>query len=164
MTNTLTINIMGTPISQGSKGARIQGRRAVLFDTNADKLKPWRKTITTAAEDAIRNHYSPNNHRGWEPLDTPAELVVTFYQPRPRSHYGTGRNAQTLRLDAPTWCSSKPDVDKLLRALLDGLTDAGAVTDDSRVVRIIAEHRYATPTPGIRLHLTPIPTTTPGDH
>lgn len=37
----------------------------------------------------------------------------------------------------------KPDIDKLCRATLDGLVDAGALTDDSHIVDLTATKRYA---------------------
>jgi len=39
--------------------------------------------------------------------------------------------------------SVSPDLDKLIRAVGDSLTDSGVVTDDSRIVRISARKVYA---------------------
>jgi Holliday junction resolvase RusA-like endonuclease len=39
--------------------------------------------------------------------------------------------------------TTKPDVDKLARAVLDGLVAGGAMKDDAQVSMVIAEKRYA---------------------
>lgn len=72
----------------------------------------------------------------WSGRDTLAEAVAvrcTFEFPRPRSHYGTGRNASTLKPSAPRWHGSTPDTDKLLRLVGDSLVLAGVLRDDSQI-------------------------------
>jgi Holliday junction resolvase RusA-like endonuclease len=39
----------------------------------------------------------------------------------------------------------KPDIDKLCRAILDGLQDGGLLAEDSRVVTLTATKRYPNP-------------------
>jgi Holliday junction resolvase RusA-like endonuclease len=36
----------------------------------------------------------------------------------------------------------RPDIDKLTRAVLDGLTDGGLISDDARVVRLMVDEVY----------------------
>lgn len=70
----------------------------------------------------------------------PVELVVRFYVPRPKSHYG----AKGLRPVAPSYPTVAPDVTKLLRAVEDALK--GIVwRDDSQVVIQHAWKRYGEP-------------------
>lgn len=54
-------------------------------------------------------------------------------------------DADLPRPKRPRWWSPgvKPDLDKLCRALLDGMTDGGLITDDARVVGLHAHKRYA---------------------
>jgi Holliday junction resolvase RusA-like endonuclease len=67
-----------------------------------------------------------------------------FVLARPRSHYGTGRNADRLRATAPAWPCSRPDATKLLRAVEDALT--GVVwRDDGQVVVQTARKVYGWP-------------------
>lgn len=49
--------------------------------------------------------------------------------------------------------SVKPDLDKLERALLDGLTDSGVIWDDALVVSMTASKRYAD-RPHVRVLIT----------
>ena len=62
---------------------------------------------------------------------------------RPKSHFGTGRNAGKLKPSAPKYPAVKPDVDKLSRAVHDALTIANVIDDDSRIVIDHNEKHYA---------------------
>jgi len=72
-------------------------------------------------------------------------LRVVFGFQRPKSHYRTGRNAHLLRDAAPEYPSSKPDIDKCLRAVGDAVTQAGVWEDDARVVCVTAMKTYCQP-------------------
>jgi Holliday junction resolvase RusA-like endonuclease len=67
---------------------------------------------------------------------------LRFWLTRPASHYGTGRNKAVVKPSAPRRPAGRPDVDKLARAVLDGLTMGGAFTDDSQVVELQASKWY----------------------
>jgi Holliday junction resolvase RusA-like endonuclease len=67
------------------------------------------------------------------PDATPLELHCGFFYERPKSHYGTGRNAGVLK----SWAVdlepiSRPDLDNLLKLLGDSLNNL-AFDDDSRI-------------------------------
>ena len=129
----LSFRVVGTPAPQGSK-RHVGG--GVMVESSK-KVKPWRQDVRAAAADAIEAH-------DWA---TPAGAVlvtVTFYLPRPKGHYGTGRNAANIRRTAPRFPAVKPDVDKLVRSTLDALTEAGVVRDDAQVTELAARKRYAT--------------------
>lgn len=132
----LLFNVFGVPAPQGSKRAfvnRYTGR-AALVESSA-KVRPWREAVKFAALAAS----GP---------DTPALVgAVTvraeFFLPRPKGHYGTGRNADLLRPSAPSVPFGKPDVDKLVRSTLDALTDAGVWGDDGQVAALDVVKLYA---------------------
>jgi Holliday junction resolvase RusA-like endonuclease len=69
-------------------------------------------------------------------LEGALELVCVFYVPRPKSHFGTGRNAKILKDSAPAYPTSRNlgDWDKLARAVGDALTQAKVIADDKLVV------------------------------
>lgn len=125
---TLTLGVEGSPAPQGSKRAYVVKGRAVLIEDNK-RTKPWRAAITLTARVEA-------NRQKWTTTDQPVELDVTFLIPKP----ATSRRA---------YPSVKPDLDKLLRALLDGLTDANIWKDDSQVVSLIARKVYVLTKPGI---------------
>lgn len=103
----------GTPRPQGSiafKGMR--GNKPILTSDNVN-LSGWRAQVTAAALVALPPR--------WQPLDEPVAVACDFYLPSPAR---------------PRWWlpAVKPDLDKLVRAVLDSLADAGVLKNDSRVV------------------------------
>jgi crossover junction endodeoxyribonuclease RusA len=114
----LTIDVSGEPASQGSHSV-INGR---IVQVNSSKHKRWRNAVVFAALDLIAED--------WEPIDEPVELSVIFYLPKPK----------TATRELP---SVVPDLDKLIRAVGDSLTDAGIIRDDSRIIAIHAQKLYA---------------------
>jgi len=129
--------VPGVPVPQGSMRSR--GNRPMGHD-NADKLKPWRAVVAFHANE------------GWRDGPTDAAVLVecTFAFRRPRGHYGTGRNAGQLKASAPVYKTSAPDLDKLVRAVLDALTGVVFV-DDKQVVDLgRTQKRFATD-PGVQI-------------
>jgi len=73
------------------------------------------------------------------------------HTPRPRAHYGTGKNEYKLKASAPHWNTKAPDTTKLMRPLEDSLT--GVIwKDDSQVVWQIGSKEYSD-TPGARVRI-----------
>ncbi|WP_454921374.1 RusA family crossover junction endodeoxyribonuclease [Actinomyces naeslundii] len=131
----------GTPAPQGSK-RHVGGGRLV---ESSRQVGPWRATARRAALEAMS---------GQQPRTGPLEVYLRFIMPRPEGHLRQGR-AQTdgwrLLPSAPRQHTGKPDVDKLVRAILDALTGV-CWCDDAQVVAVHAEKTYAyraTPTPGV---------------
>ncbi len=114
----VSLSVIGDPASQGSH-AIMQGR---IVQVNSKKHKAWRNAITQQALATLP--------ADWEPIDEACELIVNFYMPKPAS---AKRSLPTV----------SPDLDKLIRAVGDSLTDSGVVVDDSRIVRISARKLYA---------------------
>lgn len=117
--------IDGIPAPQGSKRI-LRGR---LVEVSSEKLKVWRKAI---AETCIEAREGNNKF-----FTGPVAVTVAFYLPRPKSVKMTGKNARLL----PT---VPPDIDKLCRALLDGIGQSEMIWgDDSQVVELTAWKEYA---------------------
>jgi crossover junction endodeoxyribonuclease RusA len=74
--------------------------------------------------------------------DVPIRCDLTFYLPRPKSHFGTGKNAQMLKKSAPTRPTGTPDRDNLDKAVCDAITAAGVWVDDSQVTSGTIRKRY----------------------
>lgn len=136
MTTSLEVTVYGIPKPQGSKRAFVvKGKdggnsRAVVVDDNKATLRTWRDDVKAATLDAM-----PYD---WQRIDKPRAVfvVLAFGFDRPASHYGSGRNAAILKASAPAFHTTKPDVDKLTRGILDALTSAGVYADDSQVIRL----------------------------
>lgn len=115
------------------KGNIIRGKWGGHHDTNK-KLRPWMQQVVTTITEA-----------DWSPiLHGPVTVEIDFAFPRPKAHYGSGRNIDRLKATAPFWHTKHPDLDKLIRSILDALTEAGVVTDDGQVCRVLATKRYTT--------------------
>ena len=147
----ISFRVYGLPAPQGSK--RHVGNGVMV--ESSKRVKPWRQDVKYAALEAQPVHWSGCR----EVLSGPLRAYVTFYLPRPKGHYRTGRNAALLRDSAPRWPGVKPDVDKLLRSTLDALGEAGVWQDDAQVVRVTATKAYATDTepPGAAITVEAMP-------
>jgi Holliday junction resolvase RusA-like endonuclease len=130
----LTITAYGTPITQGSIRSLGKGRPSV--HSNAKTLKPWRQAVKQAAADVMLTH---------DQLDGPVRVDLLLCFARPAAHWRSGRNAHLLRDRAPFRPITRAtgDIDKLARAILDALGQAGVYVDDSQVVDVRARKVWA---------------------
>jgi crossover junction endodeoxyribonuclease RusA len=144
----LTVNIDGLPVPQGSLVSNGAGRG--LRHANHVKLKPWRYQVVSAILGAKPNDWDPS---------LPVSVTATFRFPRPQSHYGTGRNADTLKTSAPIHHIVKPDLDKACRAIGDGIEESGLVRGDQQITSWNIAKRYAIgdEAPGVLLTLISLP-------
>jgi crossover junction endodeoxyribonuclease RusA len=126
----IEITVDGKPAPQGSKTRNRYG--AIYDDSRA--TKPWREAVRGETQRAMA---------GQLPMAGPVAVTVSFRMTRPKGHYGSGRNAGTVRASAPAFPFGKPDVDKLARAVLDGLTEGGAFKDDAQVITLVASKMYS---------------------
>ena len=121
----LSLTVYGTPIPQGSTKAFMRkGARFPVVTADNKKTKPWRQEIASTAEAQLA---------GQPPTPDAVEVAATFSFAKPKS--------------APkrvTQKTTKPDADKLLRALLDALTGI-AFHDDSQVVDVRGKKLFGLP-------------------
>ncbi|MCK4525918.1 RusA family crossover junction endodeoxyribonuclease [candidate division WOR-3 bacterium] len=76
------------------------------------------------------------------PIKGPIKISCIFYMPRPKSHYGTGKNAGKLKLNAPALHTKKSDLDNLEKFVYDCLNHV-VWKDDSQIVESIAKKLYS---------------------
>lgn len=131
----LWVRVNGTPVPQGSKSARVLNGRAIMYEANP-ALKAWRREVTNAGLRATAH------------ADTmfPGAVSVTVwaYFTKPR----TSKRLQPV---------GKPDIDKVARAILDGLTDAALWIDDSYVVELSIRKDWVdgiSEVPHVKIHIT----------
>jgi len=72
----------------------------------------------------------------------PVYLFFIAYLPRPKNHYGTGRNAGQVKASSPEYHTSKPDLDNLTKHLKDCMTGI-FYQDDKQIVKTQAVKRYS---------------------
>jgi len=127
------------PAPQGSKRHVGNGRMVEA----SKKVKPWRFAVSQAALDTK------------EPMtDRPVMVQITFMFSRPKSHYNS---KGVLKQTAPFYKNTKPDLDKLCRSTLDGITNV-LLKDDSQVVNLICCKVYANEgeLPGALITINPL--------
>lgn len=126
--------VRGTPKPAGSKRAFVdRGGNVRVKDDSGQAGTDWRGDCKAVAVDEMA---------GREPLLGPLRLEVDFILPRPKAHYGSGRNAAKLKDGAPRYHDKRPDATKLLRGLEDALT--GIVwKDDSQIAAQDVRKVYA---------------------
>jgi Holliday junction resolvase RusA-like endonuclease len=149
MERTVKFFVAGIPQSRGSKRGfafkRSNGKLGVSMADSNVKSKDWMGVVSHAAQEAMG---------GRPPLAGPVGLRLTFTMPRPKGHYGTGRNASVLKPSAPKYHASAPDRLKLARGVEDALTGI-AYGDDSQTVCGPVEKVYGD-RPGVEIELTPM--------
>ena len=138
----IVINVNGVPAPQGSKRAYVSKTGRAVVVEQSGRVAPWREAVRQQTQEALE-HTMSGQRWARECLTFPIEVTVHFWLERPRGHYGTGRNAAQVRPSAPLRPASAPDLDKLIRSTLDGLTMGGAFCDDRQVVSISAHKWYA---------------------
>ena len=120
--------VYGVAQPQGSKTAFVRGNRASLTDGRRkgarEAFAGWRASVATAAQDWQRE----NNKPLW---DGPLVVEIDFWLPRPKS--------APKRVQFPT---TRPDLDKLVRAVLDACKGI-VIQDDSQVVNLCIAKRFA---------------------
>ena len=99
-----------------------------IVDANEKKLKPWMALVRSAALEVYSGPL----------LCEPLGLVIDFYMPRLKGHFGTGRNRGKLKESAPKYQSVMPDLTKLVRGLEDALK--GIIWQDDALVSISGPH------------------------
>jgi crossover junction endodeoxyribonuclease RusA len=126
----IAFTVLGKPEPQGSSRAFIPKgwNRAVITSDNS-RLKPWRQQVSGAALEAAKGLDLPV-FRAHKPLG----IRLRFYFQRPKSVTAKTRPGMT----------TKPDGDKILRAVLDALTGIIAV-DDAQFVDFSLSKHYGVP-------------------
>jgi|SRR6188768_3369404 len=139
--------VPGTPVPQGSKRAFVNKStgRPVITDTDV-RLPQWRMKITAHAIEAKARHRDALLY----PMTGAIGCRIDFTIQRPSSHYGTGRNHNVLKPSSPKFPHKMPDLDKLLRAVFDAITDAQVWVDDGQVVWVQTAKSYGAQ-PGVTI-------------
>jgi Holliday junction resolvase RusA-like endonuclease len=129
----IRFHVRGLPVPQGALKVGIANGRAHLFNRSPGPLSDWRHAVASVAQ----------SHAPKELWEGPVALSLAFGLPRPKSRpttVGRGKKKRTIRI----WPDRRPDVDKLIRAVLDSLTLV-IFRDDSQVVQVHATKDYGVP-------------------
>lgn len=137
----VVLEVLGLPAPQGSKtrmpnGAMVEGGST----TGRVNHRLWRTAVAETTLAATRLYQL-------DALDGPVVAELVFRFPMPASRTAAVRRAGI----GPH--SVKPDIDKIVRATLDGLVAGGVLRDDARVASLIAEKLEVDGWTGCRIRL-----------
>jgi crossover junction endodeoxyribonuclease RusA len=139
----MRIEVAGIPAPQGSK-RHVGGGRMVEMSR---AVGPWREAVRAETQRALAA--LPNNGCAsglGSFAHGPKRVDICFYLPRPKS--------APRSVEFPV---KRPDLDKLVRAVLDGMTAGGAWPDDSEVIEITAQKVFASSRgPGCIIYVNPV--------
>lgn len=134
----IAFTVLGLPQPGGSKRGfpirRPNGTIGIAMSDANPKAASWKRAVAEAARQAYTGPL----------LAGPLSVSMIFYVPRPKGHYGTGRNAGEVRSSAPEYPTVKPDVLKLCRSTEDALTGI-LWRDDAQTVDLRCRKRYGEP-------------------
>lgn len=152
MREEVVIRVNGVPAPGGSKSAfvptnkqtgqpyRKNGRIIVnVVDAGGKANRVWKQVVNATACEQFRE----------PPWDCPIDVEFHFVLPRPKYHYGTGKNAHLLKPGTPQMHTSKPDLTKFIRSTEDALTGRLWV-DDAQICTQLASKSYGAK-PGVKV-------------
>lgn len=118
----ILIDVWGDPAPQGSKkgfvGKKGKSKGKVIMVEMSKKVKPWRARVVIASQEAYIKH-------DWvRAVEGPIKVSIQFFMKYPQT-------PKWKRLGRP---DRQPDIDKLARSTLDGLSDSQAIYGDDRQV------------------------------
>lgn len=132
----IVFTVYGVPAPAGSKkGFYNHKAKRVIITDDSKRSRPWKAQISDAAAEAMA---------GAPLLEGPLVVALTFIVPRPKGHFGSGRNAGVVKASAPESPTVKPDLLKLARAVEDALSGI-VYRDDSQIVVETLHKLYGEP-------------------
>lgn len=138
----LYVRVYGRPAPQGSHETGANGR---LLDSSK-YLAKWREQVNFSTR---RAYLDAGLGKADMPLIAAGPVFLVI------AHYVTEDQCRAAGTDEPT---GRPDVDKLLRATIDGLGEARAFTEDRQVVSVTtSKSRRSEPGAEIIISDAPIP-------
>ena len=122
----IEFHVRGEPKAQPRVKAFRRGNHAGVYDPGT--ADGWKLLVREEARKA------------WDgkQFDGPVSVHIEFWMPRPKAHF----NKNGIKDDAPNYHTSKPDLDNLLKAVFDAITNLGIWRDDSQIVRVNSSKQF----------------------
>jgi len=124
----IELTILGDPKAQKRHRSFRRGEHIRNYDPSSTEKRDFLSIVQSKAPE--------------RPFDEPLAVMLYFDMPRPKGHYGTGRNAGVLKASAPKEHTKKPDIDNLVKFVLDALHGV-YWRDDSIITSIWAKKSYS---------------------
>ena len=123
----IEITVDGTPKAQKRPRFVRAGKGVRVYDPSAKEKKAFRKECLADAP--------------IDPIEGAVSIQVEFVMPRPKYHYGTGKNSDEVKASSPEEHTVKPDTDNMIKFLMDALNGL-YWKDDCVIDEIIARKRW----------------------
>ena len=120
------LRIDGIPIAKNRPRVSRRGSHVSVY---SDQVKE-EKRIKTILKSQLNDFY-----------EGAVIIECLFVMPRPKSHFGTGRNAGNLKKTAPKVHTKRPDIDNLCKWVCDCLNGI-AYKDDAQVISLSGTKIY----------------------
>lgn len=125
----LTFRVFGVAQPKGNMRAiHLKGMHFPIVTDSNRNAKSWAQLVAEGA-----NHALAAQHESRSLLVEAVRVTIAFYLPRPKKYQRRGVPVAHLKA---------PDIDKLIRGVLDALTHV-VWRDDSQVVELLAIKHYA---------------------
>lgn len=135
--------VAGVPRTKGSSHSFYNPKtHKTVFQHDNEHLKAWQSMVSFTAR-----------QKGCKPTLGPVSVTILYILPRPKGHFNSRGAVKSSVSQLPI---SKPDIDKLERAILDSLTGV-VYLDDSQVVKVSQEKIYTSAIgdqPGARIRVS----------
>ena len=121
--------VAGIPKAQPRVKAFVRGGHAGVY--TPDSAESWKQAVrqqaTANALESLMSH--------------PVRVSLDFFLPRPKTHL---KRDGSVKENQPIWHCKKPDLDNLIKAVTDAITDTQRIwLDDSQICEITATKTYA---------------------
>lgn len=128
--------VLGNPKAQARHRTYTKGR--------GGKPLPFPIQVDPSVKDKSNLRAVVQNQAPEKLLDGPLRVDCSWYFPRPKSHYRTGKYANQLKPDAPKWYipKRKNDRDNLDKLVLDALSGIFYI-DDGQVCFGVLSKQYS---------------------
>ena len=133
--------VYGTPRPQGSKRLVTSKAGKTVMIEQSRYVRRYRRNISEMAKATFAI-----------PFDRAVTVDIVFRFRRPHSHYLKSGKLSKLG-ERKTYMTSRPDLDKLVRSVLDGLSGV-AFVDDSQVIAVRAWKEWGNGNAHTSVHIT----------
>ncbi len=124
-------NIIGAPAGWARAGACVRAGHAAIYEKRTGPAATWKGLLLL--------HFTA--HRPSCLIHEPVSVKLAFLFQRPKGH--TGKRG--LKPSAPRSHTNKPDLDNLVKLILDAMVEARVLEDDRCVVMLSARKEWCDP-------------------
>jgi len=156
---TLSFYVPGEAIGLGRQKTKAlfgkDGKYNRILNYKPGGSATYENKVATCASEAMEKAGHSGVTRG------PVKVSVTIEVVRPKNHFRSGKNSHLLKDDAPAIPTGKPDIDNVLKGVMDAMTGI-VYADDKQVFSAYPEKFYES-SAGLRIRVTEVSNHIPDD-